>query len=212
FQAEDGIRDWSVTGVQTCALPISDIGKITQHTEWVRLTVEVKNECLAWVSKLGKSRIDLALMGQVTSMTGRIVSIFEDPISSSVPDESLPTKKKGSQLYWKALALPPGSYRVDFVLKDLNSRAVGTYGTELAVPRVTGALGTSSLILADEMVAPKTVFDNFVIGSTRVRPKVEPSKSVPPTFERNGDLNFWMQAYGLPVDGKSGKPKAIIEY
>src|SRR5258706_11531332 len=25
FQAEDGIRDWSVTGVQTCALPISDL-------------------------------------------------------------------------------------------------------------------------------------------------------------------------------------------
>src|SRR5258706_16429479 len=23
FQAEDGIRDWSVTGVQTCALPIA---------------------------------------------------------------------------------------------------------------------------------------------------------------------------------------------
>src|SRR5437016_8389425 len=23
FQAEDGIRDWSVTGVQTCALPIT---------------------------------------------------------------------------------------------------------------------------------------------------------------------------------------------
>src|SRR5262249_58697006 len=26
FQAEDGIRDWSVTGVQTCALPISPDG------------------------------------------------------------------------------------------------------------------------------------------------------------------------------------------
>src|SRR5262249_59653851 len=26
FQAEDGIRDWSVTGVQTCALPILAIG------------------------------------------------------------------------------------------------------------------------------------------------------------------------------------------
>src|SRR5256885_7847079 len=25
FQAEDGIRDYKVTGVQTCALPISDI-------------------------------------------------------------------------------------------------------------------------------------------------------------------------------------------
>src|SRR5262249_59677507 len=28
FQAEDGIRDWSVTGVQTCALPISPSGKL----------------------------------------------------------------------------------------------------------------------------------------------------------------------------------------
>src|SRR5258706_1047001 len=27
FQAEDGIRDWSVTGVQTCALPISRLSK-----------------------------------------------------------------------------------------------------------------------------------------------------------------------------------------
>src|SRR5262249_57097333 len=26
FQAEDGIRDWSVTGVQTCALPIFECG------------------------------------------------------------------------------------------------------------------------------------------------------------------------------------------
>src|SRR5256885_1751627 len=26
FQAEDGIRDYKVTGVQTCALPISDDG------------------------------------------------------------------------------------------------------------------------------------------------------------------------------------------
>src|SRR5262249_59401031 len=33
FQAEDGIRDWSVTGVQTCALPISIcISKQSWHT------------------------------------------------------------------------------------------------------------------------------------------------------------------------------------
>src|SRR5438046_857899 len=29
YQAEDGIRDWSVTGVQTCALPISsDVSRL----------------------------------------------------------------------------------------------------------------------------------------------------------------------------------------
>src|SRR5690606_18237647 len=32
FQAEDGIRDFHVTGVQTCALPISQIGTYTPTT------------------------------------------------------------------------------------------------------------------------------------------------------------------------------------
>src|SRR5262249_58748206 len=32
FQAEDGIRDWSVTGVQTCALPIFDSGPVSGVT------------------------------------------------------------------------------------------------------------------------------------------------------------------------------------
>src|SRR5438046_9169228 len=31
FQAEDGIRDWSVTGVQTCALPIYLLRLRTAH-------------------------------------------------------------------------------------------------------------------------------------------------------------------------------------
>src|SRR5437879_10768597 len=33
FQAEDGIRDTSVTGVQTCALPICDVVKISRQQE-----------------------------------------------------------------------------------------------------------------------------------------------------------------------------------
>src|SRR5690554_6977898 len=42
FQAEDGIRDADVTGVQTCALPISDAGPdrravpMSVPTHWVR--------------------------------------------------------------------------------------------------------------------------------------------------------------------------------
>src|SRR5256885_6723635 len=33
FQAEDGIRDYKVTGVQTCALPISAELKAEDHTD-----------------------------------------------------------------------------------------------------------------------------------------------------------------------------------
>src|SRR5207249_9342883 len=39
FQAEDGIRDRNVTGVQTCALPISQ-GKARQLTDWSGFSVD----------------------------------------------------------------------------------------------------------------------------------------------------------------------------
>jgi len=39
FQAEDGIRDWSVTGVQTCALPICH-NDIEMHPDYYRLINE----------------------------------------------------------------------------------------------------------------------------------------------------------------------------
>src|SRR5262249_57338307 len=35
FQAEDGIRDWSVTGVQTCALPISYLDMMGTGSSYV---------------------------------------------------------------------------------------------------------------------------------------------------------------------------------
>src|SRR5262249_57727371 len=45
FQAEDGIRDWSVTGVQTCALPILQYGhQVAQKysiTGWPRKSASV---------------------------------------------------------------------------------------------------------------------------------------------------------------------------
>src|SRR5258706_8683583 len=39
FQAEDGIRDWSVTGVQTCALPIWIRERLLGEPELLRTLV-----------------------------------------------------------------------------------------------------------------------------------------------------------------------------
>src|SRR5256885_10567183 len=36
FQAEDGIRDYKVTGVQTCALPILIVDRISHEVEYYR--------------------------------------------------------------------------------------------------------------------------------------------------------------------------------
>src|SRR5258706_16117855 len=41
FQAEDGIRDWSVTGVQTCALPISVVTRGTRSHRPYRPTPQL---------------------------------------------------------------------------------------------------------------------------------------------------------------------------
>src|SRR2546426_11207680 len=42
FQAEDGIRDYKVTGVQTCALPIFVLGRATRErsaSAWARASI-----------------------------------------------------------------------------------------------------------------------------------------------------------------------------
>src|SRR5437016_11234987 len=48
FQAEDGIRDWSVTGVQTCALPISRLA----HRPGVRWSVAAFQRAPFWTTAI----------------------------------------------------------------------------------------------------------------------------------------------------------------
>src|SRR3712207_8742587 len=47
FQAEDGIRDIGVTGVQTCALPISPIGAAALGSEAAEALTEGEGEALS---------------------------------------------------------------------------------------------------------------------------------------------------------------------
>jgi len=52
----------------------------------------------------------------------------------------------------------------------------------------------------------------FVIGTTKVRPRVAPSTGQPAVFKRGQKVNFWMQVYNLSVDQKTHKPSATFEY
>ncbi|HEX6880887.1 MAG TPA: GWxTD domain-containing protein, partial [Terriglobales bacterium] len=64
-----------------------------------------------------------------------------------------------------------------------------------------------------EKVAAKNVgTGSFVIGTTKVRPRVEPSDGKPATFKRGQRLNLWMQVYNLTPDEKTKKPSATFEY
>ena len=77
------------------------------------------------------------------------------------------------------------------------------------------SLASSTLILADNMekVAPRNVgTGSFVIGATKVRPRLESSDGKPASFKRTQKLGFWMQVYNLGVDEKTNKPSATFRY
>jgi hypothetical protein len=134
-----------------------------------------------------------------------------------VPSELLARTRNNVSVYWKALPLRPGLYKVDIGIKDVNNPDhLGRWKRSINVPKYDDdRLSSSSLILADQMehVPSRDIgAGNFVIGDTRIRPRVPSELSSPVTFHRAQNLNFWMQVYNLAIDEKSRKNDATIEY
>jgi hypothetical protein len=132
--------------------------------------------------------------------------------------ELLPKTAENASVYWKALPLRTAQnrYRLDIVVKDVNGDRKGTWSHAIEIPNFgDDRLMNSSLIIADQMepVAAKNVgTGNFVIGTTKVRPRVQSADGKPISFKRTQKLNFWMQVYNLSVDEKTHKASATIEY
>ena len=194
----------------------ADFVRITSDTVLVPVTVQVKNRDITFVNKDGIQRGVVNIYGRVTTLTGRIAQTFEDTVQVDVPAELLPKTIENSSVYWKAMPLRPGRYRVDLVVKDVNGDRTGTWSKGIQVPDFGDEkLASSTLILADQMekVAPKNVgTGSFVIGTTKVRPRLESADGKPAIFKRLQKLNFWMQVYNLGIDEKTNKPSATFEY
>jgi GWxTD domain-containing protein len=194
----------------------ADFVRVTADTVLVPVTIQVKNKDVTFQNKDGIQRGTINIFGRVTTLTGRIAQTFEDTVQVDVPAELLPKTIENTSVYWKALPLRPGRYRFDVVVKDVNGDRVGTWKQGIQVPEYNEEkLASSSLILADimEPVPAKTVgTGNFVIGTTKVRPRVASADGKPVAFKRNQRLNFWMQVYNLTVDEKTHKPSATVEY
>lgn len=194
----------------------ADFVRVTSDTVLVPVTVQVKNRDITFVNKDGIQRGVVNIFGRVTTLTGKIAQTFEDTVQVDVPAELLPKTIENASVYWKAMPLRPGRYRMDLVVKDVNGDRVGTWTKGIMVPDFGDEkLASSTLILADQMekVAPKNVgAGSFVIGTTRVRPRVEPADGKPASFKRSQYLNFWMQVYNLGMDEKTNKPSATFEY
>jgi GWxTD domain-containing protein len=183
--------------------------RITGDTVLVPITVEIPNNQLSFQSKDGVHTATLNLFARVSSLSGRVVQTFEDTIRRDFPDSLLQPSLRSASIYQKSLPLRPGLYRLDMVLKDINSNNIGVVNTRLAVPPFDDdKIGASTLILADD-ISPVPAKDigvgMFVIGSTKVRPKLDRS------FSANQQMGIYMQFYNLKIDDATHKNNVTVD-
>ncbi len=194
----------------------TDYVKLTNDTVMVPLTLQIRNSDITYITKDDYSVGTVNILGRVSNITDHIVQTFEDTVTVNSAADLLSQTKAGVHIYWKALPLPPGRYKVEIAIKDVNNPDhVGTWRRSVDVPKFDDdRLSSSSLILADSMerVPSKDIgTGNFVIGNTKLTPRVPATYSTPVTFRRGQNLNFWMQVYNLGI-GDNKKNDATIEY
>ncbi|HEU4981773.1 MAG TPA: GWxTD domain-containing protein [Acidobacteriaceae bacterium] len=195
----------------------TDFVKVTDDTILVPITLQIKNRDVTFKTTDGVAKGVVNILGRVSTITDRVVQTFEDTVTVEQPAELLPKTLNNQDLYWKALPLRPGRYRLDIAIKDVNNPDhVGVYARAINVPRYDDdQLSASSLILADKMerVPSKEIgTGNFIIGNTFIRPRVSATPSAPAVFHQNQNLNFWMQVYNLGIGDKTKQNDAKITY
>jgi GWxTD domain-containing protein len=193
-----------------------DFVKLTSDTVLVPITLQVPLKGLTFANKDGVQRAVVNVYGQLTKLSGQIVQTFEETLHRDIPAELLEKEISNTSLYWKALPMRPGLYRLDVVMKDVNGDKTGIFSRSYTVPDFGDEkLTSSTLILADQMEpvpAREVGTGNFVIGTNKVRPKVQSSDGKPAAFKQKEKINFWLQVYNLGVDQKTNKPSATVEY
>ena len=193
-----------------------DFVKLTSDTVLVPITLQVPLKGLTFANKDGIQRAVVNVYGQLTKLSGQIVQTFEETLRKDIPAELLEKEINNVSLYWKALPMRPGLYRLDVVMKDVNGDKTGIFSRSYTVPDFGDEkLTSSTLILADQMEpvpAREIGTGNFVIGINKVRPKVQPSDGKPASFTKKEKVNFWLQVYNLGLDQKTNKPSATVEY
>jgi GWxTD domain-containing protein len=185
-----------------------DFLKVTNETVLVPVTIQIANGQLSFTSKEGIHSATMNIFGRVTTLTGRVVQTFEDTVSRDFPDSLFQQSLKLHSIYQKAVPLRPGLYRLDLVIKDVQSGNVGVVNSRLAVPHYDDdKLDASSLILADQIehVPAKQIgTGQFVLGSSKVRPRLE--------ADFTDRLGIYLQVYNLKSDDKTHKSSATFQF
>lgn len=194
-------------------LPIlvrADFMRMTNSTVMCYITIQMDKKDLQFKTTDGIAKGMVNIYARITSMSRRVVNVFEHPVVIEAPAELLAEASKGKAIYQNAIPLPPGNYRLNVVAKDVVGGNMNNYELALAVPRFDDEkLGMSTVILADqiEKVPTKNIGSGmFVIGTSKVRPRIGE------TFNRDERMGIYLSLYNFEPDEKTQKPDGLIEY
>jgi GWxTD domain-containing protein len=186
-----------------------DYFPITEASVLTNVTVQFANKDLAFSSKLGVQRATVDIYGRITTMTRRLVNVFEETVVVDSPQEFLAEYAKQRSIYQKTIPLTPGTYRLNVVARDVVSGGLSDYEVAITVPRTDpDKLTSSSVVIADviEPVAMKSIGAGlFVIGSSKVRPRIDD------VFKRDEKMGIYFQCYNFGEDETTHKPSGRIE-
>ena len=173
------------------------------------ITIQVENKDLVFQDSGGLQQARINIFGRITSVAGRRAGIFEDPVITTATSEELTDAKGRKSAYQKAVALPPGTYKVDVIVRDVASGATGVRHIALPVPKYDPQkLSTSTLVLAAklESMGDRPAVGQFVIGQAKVIPNVSG------IYRRGEPVGVYMQVYNAGIDQTTLRPSVDVEY
>src|SRR5437773_5595815 len=172
-------------------------------------TIQTDNSNLVFKDSGGLLEAQLNIFGKITHVSGRRAGVFEDPVITRATPEELTEAKERKSAYQKAVALLPGRYRVDVIVRDVASGATGVRHVGFEVPKYDATkLSTSTLVLAVKLegLGDKPAVGMFTIGNVKVIPNVSG------TYHKGTPVGMYMQIYNAGIDQTTLRPSVDVEY
>lgn len=187
-----------------------DYFPITEASVYTLVTVQLENKDLQFQAKDGVQKAVVNIYGRFTTMTRRVVSVFEDTVEVNSPPQMLQEYAKQKSIYQKNIPLAPGTYRLNVVCKDVVGGNLNNYEVAVTVPRLDAEKASSStMILADmiEKVPMRSIgTGQFVIGDSKVRPRIDD------IFKRSEKMGVFVKLYNLGADEMTHRPNGQVTY
>ena len=183
--------------------------RVTDSAVLTSFTVQMENEDLVYKEIGGLPQAAINIYAKITHVAGRRAGLFEDIVTSSYTPEALTIGMQQKSAYQKNIVLKPGNYKIDLVVRDVNSGKTGVIKQGFVVPNYEeGKLSTSTLILASriEPLNGRLPSGQFVLGSLKVIPNATGE------FKQDQTLGVYMQVYNVAVDQATLRPSVDIEY